>query len=254
MIKVWQSYACNNSAAYRLVARFADAAAAAEVAAELDEFCVAQEQARSHRRRTTALSTLARTYGNPEWTDHSSGNLGVFAQGDLVVVYHTMSLGLGPGVAAYLEDRGGKPERESAWTLQLSVLFRIEGSRDEQLAVFEAIFDAEKQQLTAAPPWARFPPSGHAVWFRDGGTVGLFFPANGCDVVAFKAWLGIDDAVIRIDRYDDRELFAALAAARCASCDRKLDYLDPLLHDIEAPQLVCRPCGGLYDLSTFYTP
>jgi hypothetical protein len=27
-----------------------------------------------------------------------------------------------------------------------------------------------------------------------------------------------------------------------------------LLHDIEAPQLVCRPCGGLYDLSTFYTP
>lgn len=252
MIKVWQSYACNNSSAYRLIARFPDAAIAAEVAAELDEFFVAQEKAGGRSRRTSALATLARTYGDPEWIDNSSGELGVFAADEMLVVYHTMCLGMGPGVAAYIEDRGGTPEQASSGNLQLSVLFRIDARADEMTAMFGSIFDAQKQELRK-PPWAHFAPSGHAVWFRDGGTIGLHFPVKGSDVVAFKAWLGIDDAVIQICNYDDRELFSALAAAHCASCGRKLDYLDPRLHDIETPQLVCG-CGGLYDLSTFYTP
>ena len=35
----------------------------------------------------------------------------------------------------------------------------------------------------------------------------------------------------------------------CRSCDGGLDYLDPRLHDIAAPQLVCRPCSGFYDVA-----
>lgn len=26
---------------------------------------------------------------------------------------------------------------------------------------------------------------------------------------------------------------------------------DPRIHDIDTPQLVCKPCGGLYEVSTF---
>lgn len=251
MIKLWHSYSCNNSAAYRLVARFPDAAIAAEVAAELDEFFVAQEHVGGRGRRTSALATLARTYGDPEWIDNSSGELGVFAQDETLVVYHTMCLGLGPGPAAFVEDRGGKPERASAADLQLSVLFRVSstGERDDEIAaLFAALVDGSMKQT----PWARFAPE-NVVWFRDPRTIGLCLPIRGSNVVAFKAWLGIEEAAYRIDQYDDRDLFAALAAARCTSCNRKLGYLDPRLHDIETPQLVCG-CGGLYELSTFYPP
>ncbi len=251
MIKVWQSFSCNNSAAYRLVARFPDAAVAAEVAAELDEFLVAQERVGGYGRRSGALATLARTYGDPDWLDNSSGELGVFAQDATLVVYHTMCLGLGPGPAAFLEDRGGTPERASAADLQLSVLFRVDptGERDDEIAtLFAALVDGSLKKT----PWARFAPA-NVVWFRDPKTIGLCLPIQASGVVAFKAWLGIEDAVYRIDQHDDRDLFSALAAARCTSCNRKLGYLDPRLYDIETPQLMCG-CGGLYELSTFYSP
>ncbi len=251
MIKVWHSYSCNNSAAYRLVSRFPDAAIAAEVAAELDEFFVAQEKARGRSRRTSALATLARTYGAADWMDYSSGNLGVFAQDETLVIYHTMCLDLGPGPAAFVEDRGGTPEQTSAAHLQLSVLFRVEASverYDEIAALFAELVDGSLKQT----PWAHFAPD-NVVWFRDPKTIGVHLSIRGDEVAAFKAWLGIDDAVYQIDRFDNRDLFSALAAARCASCNRKLGYLDPRLHDIETAQLVCG-CGGLYELSTYYSP
>ncbi len=252
MIKLWHSYSCNNSAAYRLVARFPDAAIAAEVAAELDEFFVAQETVGNHGRNAGPLATLAQTYGEPDWIDNGSGEPGVFAQDEVVVVYHTMCLGMGPGVAAYLEDRGGIPERASAAHLQLSVVVRveaIEASRADEIAEVFARIVARTVKQT---PWGRFAPD-QLVWFRDPKTIGVTLPIRGDEVVAFKAWLAIEDAVYRIDHHDDRDLFAALAAARCTSCNRKLGYLDPRLHDIETPQLVCG-CGGLYELSTFYPP
>lgn len=256
MIKVWHSYACNNSSAYRLVARFADAAAADEVVAELDEFFVAQSKVKKRPRNSSPLAVLARNYGE-DWIDNGMGTMGVFAEDKTVVVYHTMCLGMGPGVAAYIEDRGGTHVSTSSGGISLTVLFRTTPRTDELAALLAPLFDVENGVLLGKPPWASFVPSGHAVWFRDGSTFGFFVPVKGSEVVGLKAWLagfGVEDPVLRIDQYDDRELFAALAAARCGSCDRKLDYLDPRLHDIETPQLVCGPCGGLYDLSTFYSP
>jgi hypothetical protein len=34
----------------------------------------------------------------------------------------------------------------------------------------------------------------------------------------------------------------------------RAQYLDPRIHDIETAQLMCKPCGGLYDVAPFLTP
>ncbi len=259
MVRVWQSYSCNNSAAYRLIARFSDPARARETTAELHDYFEAQARLGNHRYDAGPLATLARTYGF-DWTDGSMGRgPAVVCEGDLVIVFHPQCLGLGPGVAAFLEDRGGVPGKETSGTLHISVLFRAPPGVDAQL-------DAELDTLFAQPteskrgvvawkaPWSKTPASGEVMWFRDAGTVGIYGPITPPDLPALKSWLadrGIDRPVLAIEDHADRDLFAALRTARCTSCGGLLEYLDPRLHDIEAPQLVCTPCGGLYDLKAF---
>ncbi len=250
MIKVWHSYACNNSAAYRLIARFADPTSARDTATELHEYFVAQERVASPRNTSGPLMTLARTYGF-DWIDSGMGEQGpgVFAFGDALIVYQSYGLGLGPGVAAFVEDRGGVPESEASLDLPVSVLVRA-GDHAEEITTALAALDPD---LTGKLPWARFAGHGPVAWFRDAGSVGLSLSIRPADFLAFKQWLGdrgVEDPAILIDQ-DDRELFTAIAKARCTACGGPLEYLDPRLHDIEAPQLVCKPCGALYDLSAF---
>jgi len=259
VIRVWSAYACNNSAAYRLVARFADAAAAREVSAELGEFFEAQAALEGQRGARGALWTMARNYGF-DWTDGGAGDVSegphVVAEDRTVIVHHAYCLGLGPGVPAYIEDRAGKVELVTARDLHVSVLFRAAPGVDPRLdAELAAVFEQLGADSVAwKPPWARIRTSGRAAGFRDGGTVGLLFPCDPADLAGFKQWLAgheLASAVIGIEEAGDRVLFATVAAARCTACEGPLDYLDPRLHDIESPQLVCTPCGGLYDLATF---
>lgn len=250
MIKVWRSYACNNSGASRLIARFADPAIARDTAAELYEYFVAQERVANQRNALGPLETLARTYGF-RWNDSGAGEEGpgVFAFGDALIVYQSYGLGLGPGVVAFVEDRGGVPESDAYVDLPVSVLFRAGDHADEITAVLAAL----DPDLAGKVPWARFAGHGPVAWFRDAGSVGLSLQIRPADFLAFKQWLGergVGDPAILIDQ-DDHDLFAAIAKARCTACEGPLEYLDPRLHDIEAPQLVCKPCGGLYDLTAF---
>lgn len=250
MIRIWQSYSCNNSAAYRLVARFPDAAAAAEVAAELVEYFAAQETLGLPRLQN-ALVTLTRSYGF-EWSEVIRwGVPGVVAHDEVVVVYHTMSLGMGPGLPAFIADRGGVAETEKAIGIQISVLARAtpEGARRFDEIVDKLVVD-EEQKLKSKPPWSDDTPWGHASWFRDSGTLGLHVPIRAHELEDFKRWLALDACVLRIEDRGDLALFAKLAKARCTACDQQLDYLDPRLHDIETPQLLCRGCGGFYDLTS----
>jgi hypothetical protein len=260
MIKVWQSYSCNNSSGFRLVARFTDAAVARETAAELAEFFEAQAKIDSNRYEDGALSTLSRTYGF-DWQDGSSGRSRgpyVCAEGEVLIVYFEYCLGLGPGVPAYLLDRGAarvEPER-SHLEVQISMLFRavpgVDPRLDEDIAMLIAQGTGRVAPLRA--PWSSgIESNGGLVCFRDAGTVGLYVPVDPEDLPAVKAWLaghGIE-AVVRIEEPADATLFELLAAARCTACHGLLEYLDPRLHDIETPQLVCKPCGGLYELATF---
>jgi uncharacterized protein YbaR (Trm112 family) len=261
-IRIWHSYSCNNSSSYRLVARFADAATAAETAAELDEFFEAQAKLGDHRYRSGALSTLSRTYGF-DWQDGGAGSDGphVCAEGEVLVVWHSYCLGLGPGLHAYLRDRGSltNNQRAGSTDVQMSMLFRSVPGADPRLdAELEMLFaqmtNENRNVNPLRAPWSSAIESrGRLTCFRDAGTVGLQFPVDPEDLPAVKAWLvkhGIE-AVTRLEEAADEQLFEILAAARCTACHGLLEYLDPRLHDIETQQLVCKPCGGLYDLSTF---
>jgi len=263
VIKVWQSFSCNNSSSYRLVARFADAATAKETAAELAEFFEAQENTGSHRYQDAALTVLARNYGF-DWQDGGAGEMGpqVFVEGEALIVHYDYGLGLGPGVPAYLADRGAtRIDKASATDPHLSVLFHavpgVDPRLDHDLAsVFAQAVDDMRVAAPFKAPWVKYPAYGSTALFRDAGSVGMYFPIDPNDIAAFKTWLaghGIERALIQIEEPVDELLFLALAAARCTACEGVLEYLDPRLHDIETPQLVCKPCGGLYELSAFYT-
>jgi len=85
----------------------------------------------------------------------------------------------------------------------------------------------------------------------------LWFSLSPADLPAFQHWLaqhGVKEASLRWCEPTDEALFLAIAKARCTACARPLEYLDPRLHDIETPQLVCTSCGGFYDLATFLVP
>lgn len=267
-IKIWRAFSCNNSSSFRLVARFADTATARATAAELLEFFEAQAARDAapggYRDDDGALTTLARTYGF-DWQGDGAGRDDdgphVCVEGEVLVVYHAYCLGLGPGVPAFLTDRGAQVEAQRAsLELQMSLLLRaapgVDPRLDEDLAMlFAQLPDENGEVRPLRAPWSSaIHSSGRFLCYRDAGTVGLWVPVDPEDLHAVKAWLarhGIEDAVLRIEEPGDQLLFETLVAARCTACNGSLEYLDPRLHDIEMPQLVCTPCGGFYDLAAF---
>jgi len=270
-IKIWQSYSCNNSSSYRLVARFADAKTATATATELAAFFTAHaeqmdavmEEGGFPDDNPEAAQQLAKQYGFAwddvlTWGDEMlTGDEPTLATEDnVLVVYHTYCGGFGKGIPAYLTARGATVDQESRSAPTLSVLFdhvpspALDADLDRLLAQVE---DSEEVEPLDAP-WGGREMYGSAAFFRDPDTVGLYFPIAPEDFDTFRTWLashGITRSSIRVCEYGDQVVFAAVAAARCTACNGPLRYLDPRFHDIETEQLVCKPCGGLYELSTF---
>ena len=254
-IRVWSSYSCSNSSSYRLVARFADAARAKAIGSELAELLSGLEDGN----RNSGLQAMARLYGF-DWLDEGWGSEDegphVIVDDTLMVVHHGYCLGLGPGVPAYLIEQGAKVEQESWAEIHASLLFRP--SSDPRLAeeldeVIAQPVDDKGMIKGFRAPWVHERVGGKLAWFRDPGSIGLYFPIDARDLVHLRTWIterGLEP-VVQIQPDDDHALFTSLSRARCTACDGPLEYLDPRLHDIEAPQLVCKPCGGLYDLSAF---
>jgi len=256
MIRRWQQYSCNNSSAYRLVARFADATQAATAAAALT--ATFREE---HSQRTN-LEALARTYGFA-WEDDGWGSEQdgphVVTDHATLIVFHDYCVGLGPGVPAFLAEHGGQVGKEDWAALHVSVLFAPspDPRLDGELAAIFAQQTAQRSDAPLAAPWVTAAARGVIACYRDAGVVGMFLPSHARDLAGLRGWLGergIERCVLQIETYEDRDLFVALAAARCTACGGGLEYLDPRLHDIETPQLVCRPCGGLYEVATFLEP
>lgn len=275
MIRIWQSYSCNNSSSYRVVATFTDAATAKSVEKELDEVMsihAAEVDARGEYRDepTEATRALGDKYGFV-WGDLMAWGTGpliddqpnIFVEDTVLIVQHTYcGGGLGSGLDAYLEARGATVSSDDSGTVMVSLLFRaapgtIDYLDDELAKMFaqrgEDPADFNVEPLTA--PWDMDDEAyGDFTYFRDAGTVGLHFPLDPGDLRNVKNWLrirGIETYAIRIEHGDDKLDFEAIRKARCTSCTGTLEYLHPALHDIESPQLVCRPCGGFYEVSTF---
>lgn len=274
MIRIWQSYSCNNSSSYRVVATFTDAATAASVEKELDELMpihAAEVDARGEYldEPTAATRALGDKYGFV-WGDLMAWGTGplihdqpnIFVEDTVLIVQHTYcGGGLGSGLDAYLEARGATVSSEDSSDVMVSLIFRtprkIDYLDDELAKMFEQRGedpdDFSVEPLSA--PWDMDEEAyGDFTYFRDAGTVGLHFPLDPRDLQHIKNWLrlrGIDQYVIRIQHGDDKLDFEAIRKARCTSCGGALEYLHPALHDIESPQLVCKPCGGLYEVSAF---
>ncbi len=265
-IKIWQSFSCNNSSSYRLVARFAEPMVAAETEAELRVFVVehAKEIAATVNRTDESYVglELADKYGlDPDelamFGVGEISDIEVAVIDDVVVAYHDYSLGFGEAFRGYLRARGAATVATNAGSMvELSVLFDHRQYLSVKLTHQLDALIAQNTRSTKVPfvvPWRLTGHLGRAVVFRDAGTVGMFFYITPDELPAFRTWLTEHGIVasMRLCEPTDYALFESLSKARCTACGRLLQYLDPRIHDIETPQLACTPCGGLYDLSTF---
>lgn len=285
-IAIWQSYACNNSSSYRLIARFRDAETAAQVAAELQAFFKQHAEQIDERLQAAdysedaseAQQALAAKYGFEwgtgflVWGDEAmtGDEPEVILHDTTLIVYHGYcGGGLGPGVPNYLAAHGATGIDEAGDDVTVSLLFRHTRGRtqlDEELDRFFDVVANEEEEDIAQPLYMKPVPMlwprenqayGNVSVFRDSGTVGLHLTVHPHDLQAISKWIAdrmIENVSFQVGTVDDEPVFRAIRHARCRSCDGPLDYLDPRLHDIETPQLVCKPCGGLYDVSAFLIP
>ena len=274
-IRVWNSFSCNNSSSYRLVARFADAATATDTAVELRMFFLehakqmdaVMEEGNFPDENPPAAQELAKKYGFKwkhvlTWGDEmlEGDEPSLAAEGDALVVYHTYCGGFGKELPAFLEAKGAtEVESEDRSAPSVSVLFKQARGNAELDSELEGMFsqvDEEVQDVEPfKTPWkTRWECYGRAAFFRDAKTVGLYFPIAPTDLPNFKEWLaerGVAKPSIRLCEYADEDKFRAISQARCTACEAALEYLDPRIDDIESEQLACRACGGMYDLATF---
>ena len=210
-VRVWQSFSCNNSSSYYMVARFESVDRAAAVAAELEEFFA--EHARQGDAMwqedgddepwdvpTNAARELGKKYGF-EWSDGLMWGDGglvndepeVYPIGDAVVLYHSYCGGFGPDVPVYLTKAGGKTEGEEDWGRPLlAVTFSIPDSADgktaaaavgsyiDQMRECAETEDGWAFQAYGVPPWGsgatddmEFECGTPFPGWNDGHTVGL---------------------------------------------------------------------------------
>lgn len=271
-IQVFRSFSCNNSSSFRLVARFSDPARAAEVKAELDEFLSAHA-----RQMDSAIEEndeypegpvqvdldLAAKHGF-EWSDmlgwgddlQEGDEPSVTVEGETLILYHTYCSGFGPDLPKYLVKRGARLEPEESTRPTLSALFRLpEGGaplREELTKCFSAI-DPKGNVDSFKAPWADDSVWGPAAFFCDGKTLGFYVPVDPTEIVDLRRWLserGVDRVAIRICEPSDRVKLTALGHAKCSACGGSLEYLDPVVHDIEREHVACAACGGMFDVET----
>jgi hypothetical protein len=274
-VRVWQSFSCNNSSSYRLVARFADPKKAAEAKAELDKFFETHAEemdnaadssdffARPYR-PLPAAAGLANKYGFKWkqaliWGDDALSNdlPTVATEGDVLVVYHSYCGGFGKELPLVLKARGAKDvEREEDGDPTVSVLFAIPpgGAKlAKDLAKAFSSADEEGYLEDVKMPWSRRELYGQGVLFNDGKTIGFCLDIDADDFDKLKAWLTknkVKNPSIRLCEYGDMKKFRAIANAKC-ECGGALEYLDPRIHKTPTEQLACSACGGMFEVSTF---
>ncbi len=279
MIRVWQSFSCNNSSSYRLVARFADAKTAKDASGELSKFFtehatqmdkLIDESGEFPEKPTPAALALAKKYGFTwkkylMWGDDSlvGDEPSVTAEGDVLVVYHTYCGGFGGDVQSYLKARGATVEKEARSAPTVSVLFTLPPKPNKLVNAIKKLLGDDEElaedEIEVKPPWSKMRSElyGTVAVFSDGKTMGFYLPVYPQELPLLKAWLakeGVDKPSIRVCEYDDEKKFRAISKARCLACDGALEYLDPRAHGIDKEQLVCKACGGMYELEAFMQP
>jgi hypothetical protein len=273
-IRVWNSFSCNNSSSYRLVARFETASAAAETVTELRAFFKAHalevdelvEGGDFPDAPPDAQEALGKKYGF-EWSDVLSwgddmlegDEPTVASKDDVLIVFHTYCGGFGD-LPKYLRARGAKVEREETEPPYASVVFALPEPKNAALeAEIDWILaqigeDGSREVSPFRAPFVENDCYGTAAFFRDAKTVGLYFPISPEDLPNIKVWLakhGVKNPSVRLCAYEDDAKFVAISKARCTACKGLLEYLDPRIHGIDREHLACPACGGMFEVENF---
>ena len=149
-LRVWQSFSCNNSSSYYMVARFETAKAATESAGELSAFFDAHgEQSDAMWRDggdpistpTKAATELASKHGF-EWTGYLAwGDEGmadwtptVSTLDKTLILYHRYCGGFGESIPKYFAALGASYDEQDRGNMLLAVRFAIPGSSEGQAA------------------------------------------------------------------------------------------------------------------------
>jgi hypothetical protein len=283
-IRVWQSYSCNNSSSFRLVARFSDPKKAGEAAVELKQFF--KEHAKQADKAmdeafgdggdenawpppaTKACEALAAKYGFKwkEWLGWGDDSLvgdepEVVASDGTLVIYHGYCGEFPKEVTTYLKARGATKIDEDEDAPEVSVLFKIPSNgkklEDSLTKLFAQAANTEYlNDWTKQPPWSGGDQpddeSKNVAFFSDKKTIGFYLPIQPNQLEKLKKYLaknGVDNPSIRLCEFSDRKKFQAIAGAQCEACGELLSYIDPRTHKIDSEQLACDKCGGMFDLA-----
>lgn len=257
-VRVWRSFSANNSADYRLVARFVTPEAARQAAAD---FNALRGEAPGE---AGPEGPLAQVLGF-DWDEYfpygHDDDPSVIALGSTLVLYHSYCLGLPDQLAQWFVARGAQVDpmrsgHEGSGLPHLSVLFALpsQALREE----LETALETLRQKSTTGRPWPDVLPwlnggwGAKVAWFCDGHTFGFYAPVRPLQVPLLKEWLadrGVTSPSLALCVDDDYARFTAIARARCAACGAPLRYLEPQRFGLDGEALACDACGAMYDLT-----
>ena len=210
-VQIWNSFSCNNSGDYYLVARFADAKKAAKMSTEISSFFYHHaEQADAHDEildeATPAAIAFGKKYG-VKWTDAlrwgddvlSGDTPSVEVADGTLVIYHEYCGGFGDELPAILKKAGAKVSSDSG-APRLACRFTLPSGKAgeglaaelaeflEQRTKFEFVSDFEDEA-----PWggAKLPNemAKNVVWGSDGKTFAFTLPFGISGLDDLKSYL-----------------------------------------------------------------
>ena len=276
-VRIWQSFSCNNSSSYRLVARFVDKATAKATAKDLGAFFKAYAtemdalvEANDYtwpnnwppgalafaKQHGFKLDKHPMSWGDTGLTDDEPK---IVVEDDTLLVFHDYcGGGLGRGMHGFLKARGARDVSEEDSGPQMTLMFPYAGGTkklDNDLAkLFAQVEEFDYRDVEPlVTPWKGHEAYGSAAFYRDPKTVAMVFPFDPRDLPLIRAWLakyGIHQPVIHFCDDKAEEKFASIAGAICDACAAPLELWHPALRDVETEQMACTACGGLYELST----
>ena len=246
-VQIWNSFSCNNSSDYRLVARFRDPSVARQIGNELRQFfdaygeefddALTKKNFKVSRDTVPTAVALAAKYNFAwdarkilSWGDEGlTGDVpDVEVVGATLAVYHSYCGGFTDNIVQFLTAAGAEVEPEKRCPPDLSVRFVLPtGEAGERMATELATFlnqGAVKEYMHEfePPPWGGERLDGDASsirWYRDGQRFGFKMPFPPRGIGDLKHYLAnvteLDMRLCDLEElawFDMREPLAELAA------------------------------------------
>jgi len=242
-VRLWRTYACNNSADFKLVGQFQTDDEAATAAAAVCDLI-----------RDTELSNdLVRGDGEAE-------ELVVAVVGATVLVHSPYCLGFTEWLPAQLGELGGQVASQYGKP-RFSVRFATEGepARSSGGQLTDYFRSLERQQGNRPPhaPWREngWPSMTELAWYADGSSCGFSMVADLEELGLIRDYLADAGADLVVTLEDEKvhKTYTTVRRALCPECQHGgLVYLPADDLEVDADTLLCRRCGGMFALDNLW--